>query len=59
MTTDAENWQPLTFTLWFDTGTYGSTPDEDEMAYLSRMGGIDAMTEEEAEQQGLTTGEAL
>jgi hypothetical protein len=34
-----------TFTVWLDEATYGSTPDDEEIAFLLRMGGIDARIE--------------
>lgn len=39
---DAERWVERTITVWLDEGTFGSAPDEEEFAYLLRMGGIDA-----------------
>lgn len=41
-----ERWVERTFTVWLDEGTYGSTPDTEEIAYLLRMGGINADTKE-------------
>lgn len=35
-------WVERTFTMRLDVGTYGSEPDDAEIAYLLRMGGIDA-----------------
>lgn len=39
-----ERWTKRTFTVFLDEGTYGDSPDEEEVAYLLRMGGIDADT---------------
>lgn len=38
----APRWVTRTFTMRLDVGTYGSEPDDEEIAYLLRMGGIDA-----------------
>lgn len=35
-------WVERTFTVHLDVGTYGGDPDDEEIAYLLRMGGIDA-----------------
>lgn len=35
-------WVERTFTMRLDVGTYGAEPDDAEIAYLLRMGGIDA-----------------
>jgi len=37
-----ERWVERTFTMRLDIGTYGEDPDDEEIAYLLRMGGIDA-----------------
>lgn len=38
----AERWVERTFTVQLDVGTYGRDVDDEEIAYLLRMGGIDA-----------------
>lgn len=48
----SEQWEPVNVTLWLDVGTYGSVPDDEEIAYLLRMGGIDAMSRAEAQDVG-------
>lgn len=48
----SEQWEPINVTLWLDVGTYGSVPDAEEIAYLLRMGGIDAMSRAEARDVG-------
>lgn len=36
------NWKHITPTIRVDIGTYGSDVDDEDIAYLLRMGGIDA-----------------
>lgn len=40
-----ERWVERTFTVALDVGTYGSDPDDEEIVYLLRMGGIDARSD--------------
>lgn len=40
--TSIQTWKKRTFTVWLDEGSYGESPDSAEIAYLLRMGGIDA-----------------
>lgn len=41
---DDQHWVKRVFTVYLDEGTYGDSPDEEEIAYLLRMGGIGAET---------------
>ncbi len=42
---NGDGWVQRTFTLWLDERAYGTSPDLDEIAYLLRMGGIDAVVD--------------
>jgi hypothetical protein len=44
---DGEGWVRRTFTVWIDERAFGSSLDDDEIAYTLRMGGIDAETMQE------------
>lgn len=49
---DGEGWVRRTFTVWIDERAFGSSPDDDEIAYTLRMGGMDAETMQEHGEEG-------